>query len=59
MIHKNNILHRDIKPANIMYSNGKLKIIDFGLSCFDGRQMIENPNCGTEGYVAPEVWNSS
>ncbi|CAD8067439.1 unnamed protein product [Paramecium sonneborni] len=56
-LHRNSILHRDIKPANIMYHNNKLKLIDFGLACYDGKQLIENPNCGTEGYVAPEVLN--
>ncbi|CAK73892.1 unnamed protein product (macronuclear) [Paramecium tetraurelia] len=56
-LHRNQILHRDIKPANIMYHNGKLKLIDFGLACYDGKQLLENPNCGTEGYVAPEVLN--
>ncbi|CAD8148956.1 unnamed protein product [Paramecium octaurelia] len=56
-LHRNQILHRDIKPANIMYHNNKLKLIDFGLACYDGKQLIENPNCGTEGYVAPEVLN--
>lgn len=27
-----NIMHRDIKPANIVYSNGKVKLIDFGFA---------------------------
>ncbi|CAD8068206.1 unnamed protein product [Paramecium sonneborni] len=56
-LHRKQILHRDVKPANIMYHNYKLKLIDFGLACYDGKQLSENPNCGTEGYVAPEVLN--
>jgi serine/threonine protein kinase len=32
-LHNSNVIHRDIKPDNFMYDkNGKLKLIDFGLS---------------------------
>jgi serine/threonine protein kinase len=31
-IHNVNLIHRDIKPSNFILKNGKLKIIDFGLS---------------------------
>ncbi|CAD8043027.1 unnamed protein product [Paramecium primaurelia] len=55
-IHNMGIIHRDIKPANIMINNnGILKIIDFGLSCFIGNQLQENPKCGTSGFCAPEI----
>ena len=29
---KLNIIHRDIKPANIMFHDGKIKYVDFGLA---------------------------
>ncbi|CAD8184973.1 unnamed protein product [Paramecium pentaurelia] len=55
-IHKNNIIHRDIKSANlILQKDGLLKIIDFGLACFDGDQLKDYPKCGTPGYCAPEI----
>ncbi|CAD8125321.1 unnamed protein product [Paramecium sonneborni] len=56
-IHQNEIIHRDLKPANLMYHNGQIKIIDFGLACFNGKQLEQYPSCGTTGYSAPEVLN--
>ncbi|KAM3130649.1 hypothetical protein pb186bvf_017241 [Paramecium bursaria] len=54
-IHESGILHRDLKPSNLMIYNKSIKIIDFGLSCINGKQMREFPTCGTPGYQAPEV----
>ena len=31
-MHKNKVVHRDVKPENILFSNGVIKIADFGLS---------------------------
>jgi len=31
-MHDKNILHRDIKLGNILFSNGEIKLGDFGLS---------------------------
>ncbi|CAD8074369.1 unnamed protein product [Paramecium primaurelia] len=56
-IHQNGIIHRDLKPANLMYHNNQIKIIDFGLACFNGKQLEQYPSCGTTGYSAPEVLN--
>ena len=54
-LHKFNIIHRDLKPANILLTNNrtKIKIIDFGLSKFDGS--MTNTFCGSPYYMAPEV----
>ena len=61
-----NIIHRDIKPENIIINKEKMneytqepfvKIIDFGLAEFNNKQKrVEHPRCGTEGYIAPEVF---
>lgn len=29
--HKNKVIHYDLKPDNIIWSNGEIKISDFGL----------------------------
>ncbi|MGC9079505.1 MAG: KEOPS complex kinase/ATPase Bud32 [Nanopusillaceae archaeon] len=37
LIHKNKIVHGDITTGNIIYKNGKIYFIDFGLSFFSNR----------------------
>ena len=55
--HQFNIVHRDLKLDNLMYSNGVLKIIDFGLAG-DCTKMALNTPCGTLHFTAPEVLSS-
>ena len=31
-LHGNNIAHRDFKPENILFQQGDVKLIDFGIS---------------------------
>uniref|UniRef100_A0AC34G1M5 Dual-specificity kinase n=1 Tax=Panagrolaimus sp. ES5 TaxID=591445 RepID=A0AC34G1M5_9BILA len=55
-IHSNNIIHADIKPDNIVLKANsicKLKIIDFGCSCFEGQTIYTYIQ--SRFYRAPEV----
>lgn len=57
-LHSHDIVHRDIKLENFLFAepgSDVLKLIDFGFSsvCAAGQQMTAD--CGTLGYVAPEV----
>jgi transcriptional regulator with GAF, ATPase, and Fis domain/tetratricopeptide (TPR) repeat protein len=60
-LHARNILHRDLKPSNILLaSDGRPKILDFGLSTRleDSRAGIGAR--GTLSYMAPEAfWGES
>lgn len=57
--HKMGIVHRDLKPENLLYSSMEpgalLKVSDFGLARFVGSDEVMMTQCGTPGYVAPEI----
>jgi calcium/calmodulin-dependent protein kinase I len=53
------IAHRDLKPENLLYSSkdpgALLKVSDFGLARFVANDEVMMTQCGTPGYVAPEI----
>jgi predicted ATPase/GAF domain-containing protein len=59
-IHAANVIHKDINPSNLVLNslNGKIKIIDFGISTVLLREnpTLKNPNVleGTLAYISPE-----
>jgi serine/threonine-protein kinase Chk1 len=59
-LHQRGVAHRDIKPENLLLDGyDVLKISDFGLSTvfrYQGKERVLNKCCGTEPYVAPEVY---
>jgi serine/threonine-protein kinase len=53
--HDVGVTHRDIKPENIFITNeGKLKVLDFGLSKSPLGGAYEGYSVGTRGYAPPE-----
>ena len=58
-----NLVHRDLKPENIMLtSDGRVKLLDFGLACRDASRIEDGATtltrtgvAGTPGYAAPEI----
>ena len=52
------IAHRDLKPENLLYSSPDkgaiIKISDFGLARYIDKDLMMT-QCGTPGYVAPEI----
>jgi serine/threonine protein kinase len=56
-LNKLGIAHRDIKPENILLNSSKttLKLIDFGLSNFCGKDEMLNSSCGSPCYASPEM----
>lgn len=63
-LHDQNIIHRDLKPENLLLVDKKddanLKIADFGFAKkHDSLTEVLKTQCGTPGYVAPEILKSS
>lgn len=57
-IHSHRIVHRDLKPANFLFVNGRLKLIDFGISREiknDTTNIIREKQIGTINYMSPEA----
>ncbi|KAI5181563.1 serine/threonine-protein kinase TTK/MPS1 [Nematocida sp. AWRm80] len=57
-IHEHRIVHRDLKPGNFLFVNGRLKLIDFGISKEirnDTTNIIREKQIGTINYMSPEA----
>lgn len=53
--HMHGIIHRDIKPQNIMVSSdGKIKVMDFGIAKAVTAQTITANAVGSVHYISPE-----
>ena len=56
MLNRFNVIHRDIKPENILFSNGKVKLGDFGFcKGFEAGEYMAKTMLGSPIYMAPEV----
>ena len=49
------ILHLDLKPENLLFSNCKMKLIDFGSAICQAKQKEAGFIFGTPAYCAPEM----
>lgn len=53
--HMHGIIHRDIKPQNVMVSsNGRIKVMDFGIAKAVTAQTITANTVGSVHYISPE-----
>jgi predicted ATPase len=51
-LHRHDVIHNDLKPSNILVSEGRAKILDFGLAL---RHAPDSQMRGTLGYMSPEM----
>lgn len=51
-LHKKHYIHLDIKPSNFVMHNGRVKLLDFGVSVQNGYK--PKAITGTGGYLSPE-----
>jgi predicted ATPase/tRNA A-37 threonylcarbamoyl transferase component Bud32 len=51
-LHRRNTLHRDLKPANVLVSEGRVRVLDFGLATHVSQAVGK---VGTPRYMAPEI----
>lgn len=58
-IHSKRVAHRDLKPENLLLmsegSDSDIKIADFGFAKRANNEKCLRTQCGTPGYVAPEI----
>eukprot|EP00501_MAST-03F_sp_TOSAG23-6_P001110 GSMAST32.ASY1.ANO1.1153.1 assembled CDS len=60
-LHENGVMHRDIKTENVMFTDKMCPVlIDFGLAKITNKKDLHGTthttDCGTAGYMAPEVY---
>lgn len=57
--HENSVAHRDLKPENLLLvsrgDDARVKIADFGFAKRVTEPKSLSTQCGTPGYVAPEI----
>ena len=57
-VHQHDIVHSDLKPANFLLLQGRLKLIDFGISNAiqdDTVNVHREQHIGTPNYMSPEA----
>ena len=58
-MHQNHVAHRDLKPENLLLlgkdDDSAVKIADFGFAKKVHEERSLTTQCGTPGYVAPEI----
>ncbi len=58
-LHDRDIVHRDLKPENLLltseHNDADIKVVDFGFASKAASDHCLTAQCGTPGYIAPEI----
>jgi eukaryotic-like serine/threonine-protein kinase len=58
--HAQGVIHRDIKPANLLYQDGLLKLVDFGIAKLEASELTATGEfIGTPSYMSPEIFSGA
>jgi serine/threonine protein kinase len=58
-LHEKNFIHRDLKSHNLLVDEEwKIKVSDFGIARYLSEEGEALTNCGTSGWIAPEILDS-
>jgi serine/threonine protein kinase len=58
--HSEGVVHRDIKPSNVLYHDGKIKLVDFGIARLDASELTATGELiGTPSYMPPEIFSGA
>jgi serine/threonine protein kinase len=58
-LHDKNLIHRDLKSHNLLVDEEwRIKVTDFGIARYISDENKALTNCGTSGWIAPEILDS-
>jgi serine/threonine-protein kinase len=56
--HEQGVIHRDIKPSNVLFEQGCVKLLDFGVAKVETSELtVTGELLGTPSHISPEIFS--